>query len=655
MGKKYDFAGWATRANIPCTDGRMIMRDAFKDQDGSKVPLVWNHNHDVPQTVLGYALLHSEDGDMYAYCSFNATESGKDAKLIVEHGDVVSLSILANQLKERNGQVYHGKIREVSLVLAGANPGACIDSVVVHADGSVEEKRDQGWIYNEEYITLDVEGPELSHSDDEEDPKEDNTPKDDPKPDEETPKDDPEADKQLEHSDKPADEKKDDQKDEKDDDKGETLEDVVNSMSDKQKNAMYAIIGQLTDGEDDAKDNKEDTTVKHNVFEKDNPQNSKDTLCHADGVAIIAMAKSNGGNSLKAAMEVFAQENNKELVHADNDLGFKDIDTLFPEYQLLKDGEPETLTTDQGWISKVLNKISKTPKPRLRVRFADARDITGRRAQGYTKGNQKEFMGNLKLLGRTVDPTTIYNLDHLNRDDIIDITNFDLVNFMYKDQRRNLNEELARQIMIGDGRNGDASDDDGAQKIDDTKIIPIWTDDELFAIHAVVDFAAMAEEMQGSDTTRHFGENYIYSEAVIQSLLYSREKYKGSGSPDFFCAPHLVNKMLLARDFNGRRIYDNVNELRAAMNVNELITAEQFEGKTRTVVVDGVEQTRRLLGVLVNLADYHFGCAKGGEITHFTDFDIHFNQHESLLETRGCGMLTRPFSAIILEEIVNPQ
>ena len=660
MSKKYDFAGWATRANVPCSDGRMIMRDAFKDQDGQEVPLVWNHNHEIPQTVLGKALLHSQDGDMYAYCSFNDTESGKDAKLIVEHGDVKSLSILANRLQERSGHVIHGIIREVSLVLAGANPSARIETVLAHSDGTMDAV-----IYNEETITLVVNEDGLQHSDENNDENKTDSPAaDDNSQQDDQQKEDKPGDDSLAHS---EDEKKEDKPasdDKKDDEEGESVGEVLKTLTEKQKTAVAIVIDAITGEEkkgentdDTNKDNKEEDTVKHNVFDQDSTQDSKNVLCHADGVKIIEMAKANGGNSLKSAMQVYAEDNQKTLAHADgdNDLGFANIGQLFPEYSDTDPGAPKKIGPDTSWVGKVLAKTKKSPKSRLRVRRADVRDIEDRRARGYKKGAQKHFMGNLKLLGRTVDPTTVYNLDHLDRDDIIDITDFDIVQYMYQDQDGNLKGELARQIMIGDGRNGDVTEEEASKAIDATKIIPIWGDDELFAIHKVVDFEAMKEELQGTDTGRHFGENYIYSEAILQNLLYARENYKGSGSPDFFCTPHLVNVMLLARDFNGRRIYDNRNDLVAAMNIGELITVEQFANKTRKVVVDGVEQTRRLLGILVNLNDYTVGATKGGEITHFTDFDIHFNQHESLLETRCSGMLTVPFSAIILEEVVNPQ
>lgn len=654
MGKKYDFAGWATRANIPCSDGRMIMRDAFKDQDGEEVPLVWNHNHEIPQTILGKALLHSQDGDMYAYCSFNDTESGKDAKIIVEHGDVKSLSILANRLKEKAGHVVHGIIREVSLVLAGANPGARIDNVLAHSeDGTVDAV-----IYNDEYITLNVDDNELSHSEDEDAETDDSEKKSQDNAD----------DAEAKHSDES--EESENKLTHSDVEKEETVQDIIDSMTDKQRDAMAYIVAQVIEkGDNDeaegetSEENKkiehsdeEEDTMKKNVFDRENEVDSQNSLCHADGMKIVEMAKANGGNSLRAAMQVFIEENNKTLAHAegDNDLGFRNIAQLFPEYSLVNPGAPEKIAKDTGWVGKVLAKVRKSPKNRLKVRFADARDIENRRARGYKKGTQKEFIGNMSLLGRTVDPVTVYNLDHLDRDDVLDITDFDVINYMYQDQDLNLRTEMARQILIGDGRNGDPLDPETAKAIDPTKIIPVWTDDDLFAIHTVVDFEGMKDELQGEDTAQYFGDNYVYAEAILQSMLYARENYKGSGAPDFYCTPHLVNIMLLARDRNGRRIYDNKNDLIAAMNIGELITVEHFADKTRTVTVDGQQQTRRLLGILVNLNDYTVGSTKGGEITHFTDFDIHFNRHESLVETRSCGMLTKPFSAIVLEEIVNP-
>lgn len=639
MDKKYDFAGWATKADMRCSDGRLIAKDAFAHQDGKKVPIVWNHNHATPDSVLGYGILHSQDGSMRVECFFNNTESGENARKLVQHGDINALSIYANQLKEQAKTVIHGMIREVSLVYAGANPGAFIDSIVVHSDGTSTEDREQGILYTGEEIDLFTE---IEHADKEpeEAKSEDKTVGDiidslnekqrnvvaylidqiaNGEADEKDSKD---TSEEVSHAD------------------GETIKDVFDTLTDEQKNVVYYLIGNIIDDSDDKEDEtEEETEMKHNVFEQEVATNNDSFLSHADGVKILELAKSYSGSSMKAAMEAYITENNKddELSHAAA-ANIQNISQLFPEYKDVKPGAPELLTTDQGWISKVLAKVHKSPISRIRTRQADVRDITNRRAKGYTKGSQKTDAGEIEILGRTTDPVTVYIRSKLDRDDIIDITDFDVVNYMYNLDRMNLNEELARQITIGDGRTGTGA-------IDSTKIRPIWLDDELYCMHETVDVAAMRTELTGTNSSANFGDNYVYAEAIIQTLLYAREKYRGSGNPDFLCTPHLVNVMLLARDLNGRRIYDNVNELKAALNVNEIITAEQYEGKTRTK--DG--STFELLGLLVNFADYSLGATKGGEITHFTDFDINFNQEVSLLETRCSGALTRPFSAIALE------
>lgn len=620
MDKKYDFAGWATKADMRCSDGRLIAKDAFVHQDGAKVPIVWNHNHATPDSVLGYGILHSQNGSMRVECYFNDTESGKNARKLVLHGDINALSIYANQLKEQAKTVLHGMIREVSLVYAGANPGAFIDSVVVHADGTTTVDHEQGILYTGEEIELFAE---IEHADDN-------------------------AKKQGEAKHMP----------EKPEDDKETMQDILNTLTEKQKDAVAYIIDTIVNSDDGAaKESDKDSDVKHNsemkeeenemkrnVFDKET-ENKDAFLSHADGEKIIEMAKAYGGGSLKAAMEAYVTENKKdELVHAAA-ANITNISQLFPEYKDVKPGAPELLTTDQGWISKVLTRVHKSPISRIRTRQADVRDISTRRAKGYTKGSQKTDAGTITLLSRTTDPVTVYIRSKLDRDDIIDITDFDVVQYMYGLDRMNLNEELARQITIGDGRSGDNA-------IDPTKIRPIWLDDELYCIHKTVDINAMRTELTGTNSTANFGENYVYAEAVIQSLLYAREKWKGSGNPDFLCTPHLVNVMLLARDLNGRRIYDNVNELKAALNVNEIVTAEQFAGKTRTATVNQTEKTFELLGLMVNFADYSLGATNGGEITHFTDFDINFNQEVSLLETRSSGALTRLFSAIALEKDV---
>lgn len=597
-----DFSGWATRNDLKCSDGRVIRRDAFKGNDGIKVPLVWNHQHNDPRNVLGHAWLENREEGVYTYGFFNDTESGEVGKVLVKHGDICALSIYANQLQQNGPDVIHGSICEVSLVHKGANPGAFIDSMLQHGENS----DDEAIIYTGMPLSL-------SHADE-----------------------------------SPKEEKVDENSDEESKDE-ETIADVVNSMSEKQQNVMCALIAQALESEpeEDPKENseiksesnKEDNTMKHNVFDNDQ-QNSKNVLSHADQTNIISMAKSNSVGSLRTAMDIYAEQNpDSVLAH-----GIDNIDVLFPDYKDVRPGAPELLTTDQGWVNEVLKKVHKSPISRIRTRQADLRNIENLRAKGYKKGAQKGYVGNFQLVHRTTDPQTVYVKSKLDRDDIIDIQDFDVVQYLYGIDRMNLNEELATAIMIGDGREVGA---DG--KIAEDKIRPIWLDDELYTIHADVDVAGMKTTLQGTNTSANFGENYIYAEAVIQSLLYAREKYKGSGTPDFYCTPHLVNVMLLARDLNGRRIYDKVSDLAAALNVGQIITAEQFEGKTRTTS-DG--KTKKLLGLMVNLADYSLGATKGGEITHFTDFDIDFNQEKSLLETRCSGANTRVQSVIALEEDV---
>ena len=602
------FHGYATKANITCRDKRVIMPDAFKDQDGEKVPLCWGHQHNSVTSVLGHAYLANRADGVYAYGYFNDTDSGRAGKKLVDNGDVCALSIWANDLVQNGTNVVHGVIRELSLVLAGANPGAYIDSVIQHDDEATQEA--------EILFVLDKDNIQLAHADSDEDSE----------------------DTELQHADE---EKTDSSEEDKKDDK-ETVQDVLNSMSEKQKNVLLALVAEgIAAGEEtkNTDNNEEDNTMKHNVFDNDR-QDEANVLSYTDQTAIINMAKTSTIGSLQHAMDLFAEQNpDSVLAH-----GIENISQLFPDYKDVRSGAPEMLTTDQGWIQKVLQKVHKSPISRIRTRQADLRNIEELRAQGYKKGTLKGEVGNFKLIHRTTDPQTIYVKSKIDRDDIIDIQDFDVVQYLYTIDRMNLNEELATAIMIGDGREVGA---DG--KITEDKIRPIWQDDELYTIHADVDIAGMRASLQGTNTSANFGENYIYAEAVIQSLLYAREKYKGSGTPDFYCTPHLVNVMLLARDMNGRRIYDKVSDLAAALNVGEIITVEQFEGKTRTA---NGGKTKKLLGLMGNLADYSVGATKGGEITHFTDFAIDFNQEKSLLETRCSGANTRVKSFIALEEDV---
>ena len=596
---KFDFSGWATKNDLLCGDGLTIRKDAFKDCDGQVVPLVWNHQHNEADNVLGRALLENRSDGVYAYCSFNDSASGKTAKELVKHGDVRSLSIYANKLKQVGGDVLHGTIREVSLVLAGANPGATIDFVMAHGD-----EEGDGFIANyDEYITL-------YHSDEENKKQEE---------------------EKVANTENPTDQNE------------KTVKDVFDTLNEEQKTVVYALIGQAIEdaqgGGDSDDEGGEEKDMKHNVFYNDEVEGQGAYLSHADEEAIVSLAKQSGVGSLKAAMEIFANENSDSLQH-----GFEDYEQLFPEYELLKKGEPETLERDQTWINSVISKIHKSPISRIRTRQADAR-IKDIRAKGYQKkGNYKEEMGKIKMIGRTTDPQSVYIKDDMHRDDIIDITDFDVVGYQWNIMRKALNETLAMAVMVGDGL-----DDGDPDKIHEDHVRSVWHDDELYTIHADVDIAKAREELQGSNTSANFGENYIFAEAIITASLYAREKYKGSGSLDFYCTPHLLNVMLLARDLNGRRIYDSKSDLAAALNVNEIHTVEQFEGLTRTTAD---AKTKKLLGLFVNMADYQFGATKGGEITKFEDFDMDFNRYKYMLETRLSGSLTKLYSAIALEEPV---
>ena len=601
----YDFCGWATKNNLRCSDGRTIMKDAFKHMDGKVVPLVWNHKHEGVVDVLGHALLENRDEGVYAYGTFNDTESGQTAKLLVQHGDVDALSIYANNLKQNMANVIHGDIREVSLVLAGANPGAFIESVIKHGEESEEEAR----IFTGEYISLKDTDPEESIYHAEEDAKI-----------------------------AEGEEKKKDTTD--DSNKEETVEDILNTLNKKQENVVNYIVGlALEEGSNktDEESKGGNETMKHNVFDGMEAE-TQNVLSHADQESIIELAKQSGVGSLKAAMEIFANEN-AELAH-----GFESYEQLFPDYELTKKGAPELLERDQSWVAGVMSKIHKSPISRIRTRQADAR-IEELRAKGYqNKGSEKKVTANIKLLSRTTDPQTVYIKDNMHRDDIIDITDFDVVEYQWNVMRHTLNEELALAALIGDGR-----DEGDPDKIHETHIRSIWNDDELYTIHKDVDIKAAKAELQGTNTGASFGDNYIYAEAIITAALYSREKYKGSGTPDLYCTPHLLNVMLLARDLNGRRIYDSKADLAAALNVGEIYTVEQFEGRTRTTTDN---KTKKLLGLFVNLADYQFGSTKGGEITKFEDFDMDFNKYKYMLETRLSGALTKVYSAIALEEPV---
>lgn len=600
---KYDFSGWATKNDLQCTDGRIIRRDAFKDNDGTTVPLVWNHDHDDPYRVIGHALLENRDEGVYAYCSLNDTDLGQVAKVYVQHGDIKHLSIYANRLKQQGPNVMHGAIREVSLVLAGANPGACIDAVMMHG----EESEDEAIIYTDESISL-------AHADD-------------------TTKEDEKVAEQNE----------------------KTIKDIYDDMTDEQKEAVHVMVGMALDADDeddgDYEDDDYDETVEHseggnedmsrwNVFDQEYAEDN--VLSHSDQESIVALAKTPGVASLQQAVKMFAEQNGMELSHG---IELKnDKETLFPDYHNLNPGAPEIIGPDQSWVTKVINKIHKSPYSRIRTRNADARAVE-LKAKGYNnREEQKKLTNNLKLLGRKTEPQTIYVKDELHRDDVIDITDFSVVDYVWKNMKQQYYTTVALAALIGDQR-----EDSDPDKIHQDNVRSILNDDELYTIHKDVDIENARQELQGTNTSANFSENYIYAEAMIMAALYAREQYKGTGTPDYYCAPHSINIMLLARDLNGRRIYDSKADLARALNVNEIVEIEQLEGVTRKT--DGGD-TKKLHGIFVNLADYQFGATKGGELTKFEDFDIDFNKHKYLMEGRLSGALTKPFSAIVLEEPV---
>ncbi len=612
---KYDFSGWATRNDLQCADGRIIRKNAFKQQDGETVSLVWNHQHDSQNNVLGHALLENRDDGVYAYCTFNDTESGQTAKKLVQHGDVVSLSIAANQLKQMGKDVVHGIIREVSLVLAGANPGAYIDTVMNH-----------GVAVEDELIINYNENIMLYHSDEGEN-----------------------KDKKPDDKGESKDKKPDDKPSEDDETVGEVFDRICKKLDEKEQNVMLAMVGMALsengepeDNNDDSKGGNED--MKHNVFDNKG-ETQENVLSHAAQSEILEIAKSSNVGSLKLAMKIYSEEHG--LQHADISgfiqTGNGNITTMFPEYvEAHPSRTPELITNDMGWVDAIMAKTQKIPHGRVRTSHVDIRNIDALSAKGYQKGNEKKITGNYELVRRTTDPQTVYVTSELHRDDVVDIEDFDYVQFQYSIDQISLKETLAVATMLGDERpNSDP------EKIFPDKIRPIWTDDELYTIHKDVDFAAMAKELQGSNTEQYFGESFIYAEAMVTALRKARKDFRGTGKPDLFITTDMHNTMILARDRNGRRIYETDTELAAALGVANIYEVTQFEGKVRTDS-DGVKH--KLHAICVNMADYGYGASKGGDVTHFTDFDIKFNQLQSLLETRKSGQLTRIKSAIVIEE-----
>lgn len=596
MAMIFDFSGWVTRNDLKCSDGRTIRHGAFADQDGEVVPLVWQHQHNDPQNVLGHVLLENRDEGVYGYAVFNDTPTGSHAKTMVQHGDVDSLSIYANRLTQQGGDVLHGSIREVSLVLHGANPGAYIDNVVMHGDNEVFE--DSGIIYcNGE---LDTETPyELYHADDKDTP------------------------------------------DTKSDD-DETVKDVFDKMSEKQKFVLYWFLAQ-------AMQQKETTAAKHsyeggnddmktNVFDRSTANDN--FLAHVDEFrakkdSIFERAKQL--NSFKAAFkEAYAET---FLAHAEGDVdyssgdatyGVDSIDWLFPDYKNLNT-PPEFIRRDDSWVGPFLAAVKKSPFSRIKSMFADITEDEAR-AKGYTKG-KKKIEEVFTLLKRTTAPTTIYKKQKVDRQDIVDITDFNLVNWLWQEMRMMLNEELARAILIGDGRSG-ASDD----KIDPLCIRPVWGDDTLFTIQKTITYNASGTDPESEKAKK-----------LIRTIIKSRKEYKGTGTPNLYTTDDVLTDMLLLEDADGRRLYTSISELATALRVKDIITVEVMENQTRTTGEGSSEVTYTLAGILLNPVDYQVGTTRGGEITTFDDFDIDYNQYKYLMEARCSGALIKPKSAVALE------
>lgn len=577
----YDFSGWATRNDLKCADGRTIRRDAFKHNDGDVVPLVWNHQHDDPFNCLGQATLENKPEGVYAYCSFNSSESGKQARELVMHGDVKALSIYANHLSQnkRTGDVFHGDIKEVSLVLAGANPGALIEDVIQHSDDDGDE---QAIIYAGGAFDL-----EIHHSD---------IPKEEPM----------EPDEKLVHADPEPESKE-------DNDTEETIGDILSTLNEKQMNAVYAIVGQALEdagATDDKKDEEGDTEVKHNIFDNDAAEQSN-VLQHADLEAVLADGKRYG--SLRESA----------LAH-----GIDGIDTLFPEPKNLNT-PPDWITRKMDWVSKVMSGVHHTPFSRIKSMYADL-TADEARAKGYIKGKLKKEQV-FTLLKRTTTPTTIYKKQKLDRDDVIDITDFDVVAWLKTEMRFMLDEEIARAILVGDGRDGSSDD-----KINEMNIRPIWTDSDLYTIKATVTKKTGATEDD-------------LAKAFIRTAIKSRKDYRGSGEPVLFTTEDMITNCLLLEDTTGRVIYDSIEKLRTVLRVREIITVPVMEGLTRTDTDDS--KVHSLMGIIVNLNDYNVGADKGGAVNMFDDFDIDYNAQKYLIETRCSGAMIKPYAAIAIESV----
>ena len=589
----YDFGGWATRNNIECSDGRTIMKDAFIDNDGQKVPLVWNHQHNHPDEVLGHAVLENREEGVYAWCKFNQTESGQTAKALVVNGDVDKLSIYANRLKSNKNQVIHGCIREVSLVLAGANPGAYIDSVVMHGDGADAEE--EVVIHTGETISVDIEQSEEGGEKVEDNAAkvEENNVNNEA---EEAKVDESKGEDEMKHS---------------EENNEKTVQDVFNTLTEEQKTVVYAIIGQaIEDAENGDDENEGEDNMKHNVFDNDTHE---DTLVHADIVAnAIADAKRYG--SMRESFMEHAAINNIE-----------DMELLFPDAHPLN-YEPKMIEEDNSWVAKVMRDVKHSPFSRVKATFGRLTEPEAR-AKGYIKGSKKTNI-KMAVLNRVTTPTTVYIKNEIDRDDVIDITDFDVVAWQKKEMRKQLDKELALAMLLGDGR-----DPSLPEKINELNIRPVLNDDEMYTIQYVI-----TEGRDYKITGDSYSENDSIAKGIVRGAIKSRKGYKGSGKPTFYTTEDCLNDLLLIEDQNGRVIYESIDKLATAMRVKEIVTIPEMEKYTD------------IFGIIVNMNDYTAGADKGGSVAMFDDFDIDYNQMKYLMETRMSGALTQPYSAIVLRK-----
>ena len=591
--EEYDFSGYATRNDVRCSDGRVIRKDAFKECDHTRVPLVWQHDHMTPDNVLGHAMLENRDDGVYAYGVFNETPSGQQAKELVKNRDVRALSIYANKLKQVGPDVVHGMIREVSLVLAGANPGAYIETVMVHSDDDSEDAEIRFVPNSSDEATL-----EFAHADDSQNSQTKQETKDDDMP----------ANNQQTTS--------------SSDDR--TIQDVIDTMDEDQKNVLYALVGMAAEGVDETD---EEDDVKHNVFEGDNAQNS---FMHAEDFAeIIRDGKRYGSLKESAIQHGYEDVTVDDVLQHDATYGMENIDYLFPDYKNVTN-TPQFVSRKMDWVSDVMNSVGHTPFARIKTVFADITEDAAR-AKGYIKGKLKKEEV-FTLLKRTTDPQTVYKKQKLDRDDVVDITDFDVVAWLKGEMRMMLDEELARAFLIGDGRI--SSDED---KIQEAHVRPIWTDDDFYTIKADLEVESTATEDE-------------IAKAVIRAAIKARKDYQGSGNPVFYTTEDMLTTMLLLTDNEGRDLYDSVEKLAQKLRVRKIVTVPVMEGQTRTPssgILNG--KTLTLQGLIVNLADYNVGADRGGSVNLFDDFDIDYNQMKYLIETRCSGALVKPYSAIAIE------